>query len=191
MGCLNKKYLIFGVLLLAIASMGCTSEPELDPETQKAVEESVAEVIEKTGAEAMEKVEEASTEATPVQKEYADVTFKKYLSFFGIDGSLTDLQKDKVFESEYKGKYVKWTCTMADIKESIFGSGYYMLLDCPDDPTEFDFDNDVSVTLRKDQTDEAMLVMKGEEVTFEGRFKEHIDLMADVALDDGTIISHE
>lgn len=185
MGNLSKKYFIFVVLFITAITLGCTDSgsSSLDPETQAAVEAATEEILEKAG--------EASTAPTPVNKEYSDETFLGFVEKFGYEGTLTDLQKDKIFESEYEGKYVKWTCEMVDIQETMFGGEYYMLLDCPEDPTDFDLDNDISVTIRKDQTDEAMLVMKGETVTFEGRFKSHIDIWADVAFDDGTIISHE
>lgn len=180
-----RKYWILGALFITAITLGCTDSgsSSLDPETQAAVEEATEEILEKA-------VDASSNAPTPASKEYSDETFLGFIEKFGIDGTLTDLQKDKIFESQYEGKYVEWTCELADIQETMFGGEYYMLLDCPEDPTEWDFDNDISVTIRKDQTDEAIMIMKGEMVTFEGRFKSHIDVWADVAFDDGTIISH-
>ncbi|WP_457556362.1 zinc-ribbon domain-containing protein [Candidatus Pyrohabitans sp.] len=126
--------------------------------------------------------EEGSTStgpaATPPPKEYIDISFNEFDSLFGMEGSLTDAQKKVEFE-KYKGKYVRWTCELVDVSESLM-----MSLRCK--PSTFT--SDMSVKLRSDQKEKALEIPKGAMVTFEARLKSYGELLGHSA-DDGVIIS--
>jgi len=122
-----------------------------------------------------------TVKATPPPKEYIDMDFWDFDSLFGMEGTLTDMQKKAEFEEKYKGKYVSWTCELVDLSESL-----RMSLKCNPDT----FTSDMNVKLRSDQKDKAMAIPKGSLVTFEARLTGYGEFMGHSA-DDGVIISVE
>lgn len=116
------------------------------------------------------------------QPEILDISFYEFDSMFGMEGSLTDIQKKRVFENEYKNKYVQWKCELEDIGDT-FGS-YSMSMKCKPDT----FTSDMRVTLRDDQKDKAIDLRKGTYVEFRGRLKGYGELLGHRA-DDGVIVS--
>jgi zinc-ribbon domain len=122
-----------------------------------------------------------TTKATPPLKEYIDITFYNFDSLFGMEGTLTDMQKKAEFEENYKGKYITWTCELVDLSEYL-----RMRLKCNPDT----FTSDLSVKLRADQKDKAMALPKDSLVTFEARLTGYGELMGHSA-DDGVIVSSD
>lgn len=54
-----------------------------------------------------------------IKKEYTDLSFKKFNELFGPNSKLTDLQKEKLFDSKYKNKTVKWSGVVSDVRDTI------------------------------------------------------------------------
>ena len=141
--------------------------------------------IDSDGATTSSKAKNAAPTTVPPEPELEilDISFYRFNSKFGADGTLTDVQKEKVFEEDYKGKYVQWKCELIDMTESFWGGEYTMQMKC--DPRTLTAD--MYVTLRKDQNEKAMTLNKGERVEFIARLKDYGEFMGHKA-DDGEIV---
>lgn len=121
---------------------------------------------------------------TPAPKEFLSITFREFNELFGAGATLTDAQKEVRFK-EFKGKYVEWTCKVAEVTRSWFTEDeiYHISLRCD----RFTTTSDLSVFLRKDQKDKALALVKGADVTFIARLYDYSAFLGHSA-DDGEII---
>lgn len=66
--------------------------------------------------------EPASAEAER-ETAVSGITFREVNDAFGIESRMTDLQKDRLWESDYDGRCVEWTGELTSLDEGLF-SGY-------------------------------------------------------------------
>lgn len=104
--------------------------------------------------------DEGSTQK--VGKEYVNISFEEFDELFGAGSKLTDYQKKELFEREYKGKYVIWSCELVDVSED----GDEAHFRCK--PSTWT--RDLIVKFRSDQKEKLLKYQKGDIVTIEGMF---------------------
>lgn len=130
-----------------------------------------------------------STEAQKPQKTYITKTYDDLWSVFSPNSDYTDLQKEKIFDEQYKGKYVKWTGRVKDVDASILDN--LRLYIEHRNKADFDWDGgDVTLYMNKDQYDKLIELKKGDEVSYSAKFKSFGDIMSvSFYLEDGELIS--
>jgi len=112
-----------------------------------------------------------SSEKVVVEKtiEFIDSNYDDLWSVFSPSSKYTDLQKEKIFNEEYKGKYVEWTGTVKDVDTSILDS--LILYVAQRDKGLYDFDGgDLVIYMNKDQYDNLIEVSKGDTIIYSGKF---------------------
>jgi hypothetical protein len=80
--------------------------------------------------------------------------------------SYTDLKKQEMWDSYYKGKRVHWTVYVKQISNDWYTE--YQLLGNIERPTQYTIQSDVGVRFRDDQLKQLALFDKGSSITFEG-----------------------
>lgn len=96
-----------------------------------------------------------------VPKAYIKKTYDDTCMIFDYGSKYTDIQKEKIFKEEYEGKYVEWTGNIQDIDVSILNNlRLNIKMSC----------GTGKIYMNQDQYDKLILLNKGEEVTFNGRF---------------------
>ena len=99
-------------------------------------------------------------------KVYISNSYDELKPIFESSSKNTDLQKDTIFEQQYKGKYVRWNGAVRDIDASILDNlRLYVNIN-----ERFLFDDYVIVYMNKDQYNKLIQLKKEDTVTFSGRF---------------------
>lgn len=113
-------------------------------------------------------------------------TVEKVIDFNAIenqwcDTHLTDLQRQDMFDTKYKDKYITWTGEVASVSET-WSSLMIQVKHCPQS-----FSADITVTMRDDQRDKLLKLQEGDRVTYKAkltRFGTIVGLYAD----DGVVL---
>ena len=91
-----------------------------------------------------------------IQKTYNDLCIE-----FDLDSQYTSLQKEKIFEEDYKEKYAEWTGKITNIDASILNNlRLYVTMSC----------GTAKIYMNQDQYDKLILLNKKDIVTFNGNF---------------------
>lgn len=122
--------------------------------------------------------EQSSTQKAP-EKEYVNVSFEDFDELFGMRSKLTDYQKNELFEREYKGKYVVWTCELVEVSKA----GDEARFRCKASTWTWD----LIVKFRSDQKEKLLKYQKGDVVTIEGMIWKYSELFGH-RLIDGAIL---
>ncbi len=120
--------------------------------------------------------------AVAPQKEYVNKTCAEVADMFSAQSRMTDLQKDKAWQDGYDGRWVRWTASVNSLDGSAFG-GIQLQFKCSKASLLFDGHAEFG----DDQRDKLMNVGKDSQVTFEGRLKDHGDLLG-LAIGDATLV---
>jgi len=104
----------------------------------------------------------------PVQEVYLNKTYNDLFSIFSDDSTYTDLQKENIFNNQYKGRYVKWTGEVYDIDASILDN--IRLYTKQRGRGQYDFSgSDAVIYMNKDQYNKLLQLHKGDEVTYSAK----------------------
>jgi len=123
------------------------------------------------------------------EKVYIVKTYNELWSIFSPDSTYTDLQKENIFDEEYKNKYVKWTGRVKDVDTSLFDN---LILRIEHRyKGQFDYyGGDMTIYMNADQYDRLAELSKGEEVTYSAKFTRFSGFMGvEFYLEDGELIS--
>ena len=101
--------------------------------------------------------------------------------FVSPSSRLSNMQKEEAWKT-YKGKRVEWQGEVTEVRKS-FGTTSIHLRHLQTTP-----DADVIVNLRKDQSQRAMQVRKGDILTYQGTLSLYGSLFG-LTLDDGVIVN--
>ncbi|MDK2795561.1 MAG: hypothetical protein PWQ22_1627 [Archaeoglobaceae archaeon] len=125
--------------------------------------------------------DQSSSKQSSIQKEkeYVNVSFEDFDELFGLRSKLTDYQKKELFEREYKGKYVVWSCELVEVSED----GSEARFRCK--PSTWTWD--LIVKFRSDQKGKLLKYQKGDIVTVEGMIWSYSELFGH-RLTDGIIL---
>ena len=123
------------------------------------------------------------------QKIFITKTYNNLWSVFSPKSDYTDLQKGKIFNEQYKGKYIKWTGRVIDVDASILDN--LRLYIEHRNKGDFDWDGgDVTLYMNKDQYDKLIELKKGDEISYSAKFKSFGGFMSvEFYLEDGNLIS--
>jgi len=108
-----------------------------------------------------------------------DISFEEFDRLFGMNSKLTDYQKKRLFDRDFKGKYVIWTCELVEVSED----GEDITLKCKSSTLFWD----LNVKLREDQKDKLLKYQIGDSITVEGKIYSYSELFGH-KLVDGEII---
>lgn len=128
-------------------------------------------------------------EPSKPKKIFISKTYDNLWSIFSPKSDYTDLQKEKIFDEQYKGRYVKWTGRVKDVDASILDN--LRLYIEHRNKNDFDWDGgDVTLYMNKDQYDKLIELKKGDEVSYSAKFKSFGEIMSvSFYLEDGELIS--
>jgi len=122
---------------------------------------------------------ETAKPITYLSKSYNDLEL-----IFGSGSKYTDLQKENLFNNDYKGEYVKWKGEVVEI-DTTFGA---LTLAVKQKEKQFSFiDEDVTIYMDDSQKSKLLGLNKGQMVTYSGRLNRFSS--AHFYLNDGKIIS--
>ena len=126
-----------------------------------------------------EMVPETAKQITYLSKSYDDLEL-----IFGSGSKYTDLQKESLFDKDYKGQYVKWKGEVVEIDTTFWA----LTLAVKQKEKQFSFiDEDVTVYMDDSQKNNLLKLNKGQMVTYSGRLNRFSS--AHLYLNDGKIIS--
>jgi hypothetical protein len=108
-------------------------------------------------------------------------TFSDYGNIY-CDVKATTLQKQTLFDENYKNKYVKWTGTVSSVSES-WGSYKLQVKHCKDT-----FVSDIIVTMKDDQKSKLMQLKEGDTVTYTAKLTRYGDILG-ISADEGEIVT--
>jgi len=97
------------------------------------------------------------------------------------DREATNLQKETLFNNEFKDKYVKWTGIVSSVSES-WGSYKLQVKHCSDT-----FVSDIVITMKDDQKDKLLQLREGNTVTYIAKLTRFGELLG-LSADDGVIV---
>lgn len=100
------------------------------------------------------------------QKVYVDKSYQELKEIFRGSSKYTDIQKDKIFDEQLKGRYVEWNGKINDIDTSMLDNlRLYVNI-----KENIIFDDRVVVYMNKDQYNKLIQLNKDDDVTFSGKF---------------------
>lgn len=108
----------------------------------------------------------ASSTSAPASREYVTESCSEVSHQFGVRARLTDLQQQELWRS-YDGKWVRWTVTVGDIRESL--GRLQMQFRCGTESLVFDG----HAYFSDDQRSRLVAVQPGSAVAIEGRLSDH------------------
>lgn len=126
--------------------------------------------------------EAPATQPSPSQPQFVSTNFKDFNAQFGIDSKLTDVQKDELFKSKYKGKPVKWRGEVTEITKN-WGSVNIQVKHL-----RTTFTSDVIIAVKKSEENKAMQLSKGDTITYTGVLESWGTIMPH-SVDEGEIIN--
>ncbi|MFH0799634.1 MAG: hypothetical protein V2A66_05565 [Pseudomonadota bacterium] len=106
--------------------------------------------------------ESPATQPSPPQPQFVSTNFKDFNAQFGIDSKLTDVQKDELFNSKYKGKPIKWRGKVAEVTKT-WGDVSINVKNL-----QTTLMADVIITVKKSEENKAMQLSKGDTITYAG-----------------------
>jgi len=123
-----------------------------------------------------------STFEEPVaNREYVDISCADFSQKFGMSSDLTNLQREELFKSTYKNKYVDWSGEVAHIDNS-FG-----MLSVQIKCLSSTFVSDAIVSFPESEKEKLLGLSEGQQIHFEARLENWGELLA-TSLDRGKIL---
>lgn len=104
-------------------------------------------------------------------KEYVEISCKDFAEKFGLSNDLTNLQKDTIFDQEYKNKYVKWNGEITFVQE-IWGT---LSVQVKCNPKSFT--SDTIISFDQSQKNKLVNYKEGDTIKFEARLDSWGQLM--------------
>ncbi len=120
--------------------------------------------------------------AQPAPTGYVSTDFATFNRYFSNSSRLTDMQKDALFDSKFKGGLVRWTGRVVEVEKGMLG-GLHVLIK----HTGESLVSDVTLDLRPSEENKAMMLHKGQAITYQGKLESWGGVM-DHYLDEGVII---
>ncbi|KAF5415194.1 MAG: hypothetical protein C5S48_06315 [Candidatus Methanogaster sp.] len=120
-----------------------------------------------------------ATIKTPA-KELVSTSFSDFGAVY-CDADATNLQKQTLFDDQFKNKYVKWSGTVSSVSDT-WGSYTLQVKHCPDT-----WVSDIVVTMRADQKNELLQLREGDRVTYIAKLTRCGDLLG-ISAEDGEIV---
>lgn len=120
----------------------------------------------------------APTETTA--KELVSTSFSDFGDVH-CDSDATDLQKQALFDDNFKDKYVKWSGTVSSVSET-WGSYSLQVKHCPDT-----WISDIVITMRDDQKDALLQLREGDAVTYIAKLTRYGTILG-ISATDGEIV---
>lgn len=97
-------------------------------------------------------------------------TYNELWSIFKPNSRYTDLQKEKIFDREYKGKYVLWSGRIKNIDTTMFDHKIVVFVE-ERNKKMYDIDGgDIVLYLDKKDYDKVIDFNKGDNITYQGKF---------------------
>ena len=119
-----------------------------------------------------------SLKQTPLTK----ITWREFDNIFSISSRKSDFQKEALWKRKYKGREVSWTGEVKEVKQRDDCVGLLIRMN----PDTFTFD--VSVDLQPSQTDKAIEINKGQNVSFKGTLKSYGGAIIPTKIKNGIIL---
>ncbi len=102
-------------------------------------------------------------------KDYIETSYQELNDIFRSGSKYTNIQKDKIWDEQYKGKYVKWSGKVRDIDTSVLDNlRLYVNI-----KESIIFDDYVIVYMNEQEYDKLISLSKGDEITFSGKFESY------------------
>lgn len=175
------KFLLLVIIFIAMGFSMANTTKNQQGNIQASVQENNQPAQE---TETKEGVQPPKPQKVSITKTYDDLW-----SVFSPNSKYTDLQKERIFNEEYLGKYVQWTGRVKDVDASVLDNLRLYV----EHRNKGDFDmsgGDATIYMNKDQYDKLIEVQKGDEVTYLAKFKSFGDfMMVSFYLEDGKLIS--
>ena len=108
-------------------------------------------------------------------KDLVSTSFSDFGAVY-CDSGATYLQKQALFDDQFKNKYVKWSGTVSSVSET-WGSYTLQVKHCPDTWT-----SDILVTMKDDQKNALLQLREGDRVTYIAKLTRCGDLLHDFRL---------
>lgn len=116
------------------------------------------------------------------KKEIVSTNFNDYGQIY-CDSSSTDLQRESLFNDNYKNKYVTWSGTVS----SVSLSGDKITLNVNHCPSEWGSPGATSVIMKEDQKSKLVQLKEGDKVTYTARLKSYGHFLG-LSADDGELV---
>ena len=118
----------------------------------------------------------------PSPPQYVSTDFAEYGPTFSINNNLTELQKDQIFDTKYKGRLVKWTGRVEEVDKGIFGGLHIGIKHLRSTLTY-----DVLLYLKPEEEAKAIQLRKGQTITYAGKLKDWGEALPH-SVDEGVIL---
>lgn len=102
----------------------------------------------------------------PPPPQYVSTDFSDYNQYFSSTSNLTEMQKDQIFNSKYKGHLVKWTGRVEEVDKGLFGGLHIRVRHLS---STFTFD--VSLELKPGEEAKAIQLQKDQIFVYTGRLR--------------------
>jgi energy-coupling factor transporter transmembrane protein EcfT len=126
----------------------------------------------------------------PTEREYTNKTLDDFYSVFNPNSAYTNLQKQSIFDEEYKDRYVKWTGKVQNVDMSVLDNLRLYVSHEDKSIVATLLGGDVVVYMNQNQYDKLLKLKKGQQVTFSARVRAYSKFITyEFFLDDGEIVS--
>lgn len=120
---------------------------------------------------AQARVDSETTKPQAVEEEkesYIGETCRQVSDLFDTESQLTDLQKDEIWEQNYKGKKFEWNLQLVEVSKAVFGSGYVAQFKCTNSRS---FIQDVQVQFPEEEKAYVISLQTDQVYKIKGTFK--------------------
>ncbi len=119
-------------------------------------------------------MEDSETKTQQQQpKVYIETSYQELKDIFRSGSKYTDIQKDKIWDEQYKGKYIKWSGKIRDIDTSMLDNlRLYVNI-----KESIILDDYVVVYVNDYEYDKLIKLNKDDEITFSGKFDSYVTLL--------------
>ncbi len=124
----------------------------------------------------------AKAQPTSSAPQLLNVDFKDFDAMFGENSKLTDIQKNELFDSQYKDKLIRWAGRVEEVK-TVFGD---LTILVKHKPTTLVYD--VQLELKDSQKEKAMSLHKGDSIVYIGKLTSWGSILSH-GVEDGEIVS--
>jgi len=122
------------------------------------------------------------TNISAQNEQYASIDFPAYDKYFSNE-EITDLQKETIFDEDYKGRLVLWKGKIESVQKATFGDDVVVLVKHMQNTVLYD----VQLYLQPSETAKALTFSNGQTITYTGRLKSWGSLMPH-SVEDGKIL---
>lgn len=103
----------------------------------------------------------------PAQREYITQSCSDVVNIFSNNTQYTELQRRSMWDSQYKGRWVRWTATVNTVDQAVFG-GYQMQFKC----STASLLMDGHATFGTEQQARLLQLRRGDTVAFTGKLND-------------------